>query len=657
VIRLTGLLFALALSLSQAEDPPVQVVVMDPLALPLSCSCVDGVGQRRYDQLAAHLERMTGRSFKLTFEESLDLALRRIRSEPDFIIGKDAMVRFDAHRLKLSVSPLADLTDRDGRTTQQGVFLVRTADPARRLCDLSGRAVMLGPVEEAETHQAAKDMLQKVRLAKSPRLDSAGAIDSGALALSDGEVDAAVVPDYLPPLLVGCGKVEPGAVRVLATTPPVPGVRLFRTGTTDEALARRVTAEVTALTKRKDLLIALESARGFIKPFGQTAAWADWRGPGRLALTQSLPKKLHGSLHKIWSAKLTGPAVAGPAATKSRVITPDKNSKATRDLFRCLDATDGSEMWRLDYAAVGDIDYSNSSRATPVIHDGLVYLHGALGDLHCVRLDTGAVVWRTNYYRDYGAKLLTWGSSSPPLIVDDKLIINPGAPDASLAALDRKTGRLIWKTSGHAAAYSAFVVGKLGGRRQVIGYDSASLGGWDPATGDRLWEHVPREGADFNVTTPLIHADQLLLATENNGTRLHGFSPDGKINPKPALANGSLAPDTCSPVIVGDRVFATAYGEMYCLDLKDGMKTLWVEENDMFYDHTNVIGGNGRVLVWTNSGDLLLLDAAANKFKPLSRLRPFGDGKVDSMSHPAIVGNRLYLRGPNELACFEFERD
>jgi len=222
-----------------------------------------------------------------------------------------------------------------------------------------------------------------------------------------------------------------------------------------------------------------------------------------------------------------------------------------------------------------------------------------------------------------------------------------------VVALDRKTGKPIWKTPGHAAAYSAFVVGELGGRRQVIGYDSASVGGWDPATGERLWEHVPREGADFNVTTPLIHAGQLLLATENNATRLHGFLPDGKINPKPVLTNVSLAPDTCSPVIVAGRVFATAYGEMYCLDLKNGLKTIWVMEDDMFFDHSNVIGGNGRVLAWTNSGDLLLLDATANEFKPISRLRPFGDASADSMSHPAIVGNRLYLRGPNELACFE----
>ena len=339
------------------------------------------------------------------------------------------------------------------------------------------------------------------------------------------------------------------------------------------------------------------------------------------------------------------------------MIIPDKSRGGTHDLSRCLDATDGSEVWRLEYEADRELDYSNSPRATPVIYGELVYLHGALGDLHCVRLDTGEVVWRTNYYREYGGKLLAWGSSSPPLIVGDKLIINPGEPDASVVSLHRKTGKLIWKTPGHAAAYSAFVVGELGGRLQIVGYDSGSLGGWDTATGKRLWQHVPTEGSDFNVTTPLIHEGKLLLATENNATRLHRFLKNGLLDDKPLKVNSSLAPDTCSPVIVGDRVFATAYGEMYCLDLKDNLKTLWVAVDDMFFDHSNVIGGNGRVLVWTQSGDLLLLDAAANAFKPLRRLRPFGDGKVDSMSHPAIVGDRLYLRGPSELACFELRKE
>ena len=651
--RYAGLFLALALG--QAAEKPVQVVVMDPLALPLSCSCVEGVGQRRYDQLADHLTKVLGRPFKLTFEESLDLALRRTKAKPDFIIGKDAMVRFDARRLKLPVTPLADLTDRSGGTTQLGVFLVRTDDPAKRLADLAGRAVMLGPEEEAETHQAAKAALQLARLAKPARLDAAGAVDSGVLALTDGEVAAAVVPEYLPPLLVGCEKVEAGSVRVLAKTKPVPGVRLFRTDVADDALAKRVLAEITGLAKRKELLVALESARGFVKPLGQSA-WLDWRGTDRLGQAPTLPSQLPEKLNKIWSAKLTGPAVAGPAATAKRVIIPDKSRGGTHDLFRCLDATDGSEVWRLEYDADRELDYSNSPRATPVIHDGLVYLHGALGDLHCLRLDTGAVVWRTNYYREYGGKLLAWGSSSPPLIVDGQIIINPGAPGASLVALDRKNGKLIWQTPGHAAAYSAFVVGELGGRWQIVGYDSGSLGGWNPETGKRIWQHVPTEGSDFNVTTPLIHEGKLLLATENNAVRLHRFLKNGLLDDKPLKANASLAPDTCSPVIVGDRVFATAYGEMYCLDLKDNLKTVWVAEDDMFFDHSNVIGGNGSVLVWTQSGDLLLLDAAANEFKPLRRLRPFGDGKVDSMSHPAIVGKRLYLRGPGELACFDLSK-
>ena len=643
--------FFLALALGQAAEKSVQVVVMDPLALPLSCSCVEGIGQRRYDQLANHLGKVLGRPFKLTFEESLDLAMRRMRIKPDFIIGKDAMVRFDAGRLNLPVTPLADLTDRAGATTQCGVFIVRMNDPAKRLADLAGREVMLGPEEEAETNQAARATLQKARFANPAKLDVAGAVDSGALALTDGEVAAAVVPDYLPPLLVGCEKVEAGSVRVLAKTLPVPGVRLFRTDVADGALAKRVLAEVTRLAKRQDLLVALESSKGFVKPLGQ-AAWPDWRGHNRLGQAPTLPRQLSEKLQKIWSAKLTGPAVAGPAATVNRVIVPDKIQSGTHDLFRCLNTADGSEVWRLEYEADRELDYSNSPRATPVIHEGLVYLHGALGDLHCVQLDTGAVVWRTNFYREYGGKLLAWGSSSPPLIVGNKLIINPGVPDASVVALDRKTGKLIWKTPGHAAAYSAFVFGELGGRWQIIGYDSASLGGWDPSTGKRLWQHVPNEGADFNVTTPLIHEGQVLLATENNATRLHRLLKNGLLDDKPVMVNASLAPDTCSPVIVADRVFATAYGEMYCLDLKDNLKTVWLAEDDMFYDHSNVIGGRGRVMVWTQSGDLLLLDAAANEFKPLRRLRPFGDGKVDSMSHPAIVGNRLYLRGPGELACF-----
>jgi len=147
----------------------------------------------------------------------------------------------------------------------------------------------------------------------------------------------------------------------------------------------------------------------------------------------------------------------------------------------------------------------------------------------------------------------------------------------------------------------------------------------------------------------------VLLATENNATRWHGFA-DGKLARKPLAANFDLAPDTCTPVTVGDRLFCNAYGEMYCLDLKNGLATVWVEQNDMFYEHCNLIAGNGRVLAWTTTAELLLLDATAGEYKPISLWKPFGEAEVESMAHPAVMPGRIYVRSDRKLLCLSLEQ-
>jgi outer membrane protein assembly factor BamB len=349
--------------------------------------------------------------------------------------------------------------------------------------------------------------------------------------------------------------------------------------------------------------------------------------------------------------------MAGPAVAGDFVVVPDKSDDGKQDIFRGLNAADGSERWRLEYEAGEDLEYSNAPRATPVIHDGLVYLQGALGHLHCVELATGKVVWKRHLFADFGAERLNWGASSPPLIVDEKLIVSPGAKDASVVALDRRSGAVLWQTPGHAAAYSAFVIGTFDGVRQIIGYDSAGLGGWDPATGARLWELIPPDGADFNVPTPVILGQQILVAGENNGTRLHRFDGRGKIVAEPVLKNADLAPDTCTPSVVRGRAFATAYGELFCIDLAADNRTVWRQPEEMFHDHSNIVASDDRLLVWTASGDLLLLDATAKEYRPLSHLRPFEEKHPDSLAHPAFTTDRIYLRAPRELVCFKLSAD
>ena len=298
----------------------------------------------------------------------------------------------------------------------------------------------------------------------------------------------------------------------------------------------------------------------------------------------------------------------------------------------------------------GQLDYGNSPRATPLIHEDLVFLQGAFGQLHCVRLATGVIVWKKDLRQEFGANdKLIWGTCATPLIVDGKLIVNPGGADASVAALDPQTGQLIWKSPGEPAAFSSFIAATLGNRTQVIGYDQKSLGGWDPASGQRLWTLTPPRPNDFNVPTPLVIDQSIVVSTENNGTRVYPFDESGILQTTPTAVNEGLAPDTHSPVVIGNRLFGV-WNELYCLDLNDQLKSIWTGEDSAFYNYTALIASPTRLLAVSTQGELLLIDPHADEFRVLSRLKLFDDDN-GVYSHPAIVGDRLYIRSSTHLGC------
>ena len=168
----------------------------------------------------------------------------------------------------------------------------------------------------------------------------------------------------------------------------------------------------------------------------------------------------------------------------------------------------------MEFPAPGKLDYGQSPRATPVIHGDKVYLLGAFGGLRCVELASGKVIWERQLPCEFKVPLPTWGMCSPPLIVDDLLIVNPGSANASLAALDCATGGTRWTSPGFPAAYSAFICVEFGGQRQIVGYDRHSLGGWDVKTGKRLWKLVPPTEGDFNVPTPVAVEDGIVVSTD-----------------------------------------------------------------------------------------------------------------------------------------------
>ena len=341
------------------------------------------------------------------------------------------------------------------------------------------------------------------------------------------------------------------------------------------------------------------------------------------------------------------------AATAEYVFVSDRELNDTVDVFRCLKAADGKEAWSYRTPAPGSLDYGNSPRATPLVHDGHTYLAGAFGDLACVELATGKARWSLNVRDEFDATdERKWGVCDSPLIADGKLIVAPGGKDAALVALDPKTGKTAWKAPGKPSGYGSFVASKLGGTLQVVGYDNDSLGGWDAKTGKRLWALRPERRGDFNVPTPVVVGDKLLVTTENNGTRLFAFKPDGVIDPKPVATNKRLAPDTHTPVIAGDRVFGV-WNRLYCLDLKDGLKELYDEAGTAYTGYCAAVATGTRALIVSKAGELILLDATATEYAELGRLAVFGKDEKGVYAHPAFVGTRVYVRGSRSVVCVE----
>ena len=143
--------------------------------------------------------------------------------------------------------------------------------------------------------------------------------------------------------------------------------------------------------------------------------------------------------------------------------------------------------------------------------------------------------------------------------------------------------------------------------------------------------------------TPLAVADQLFVATENNGARLYRFDQQGRILPEPVGQYEEFAPDMHTPVAVGHLIFGV-HQQLVCLDAARQLKLCWVQQDDSFLRYASMIGSrDGRLLVLSERGELLLIAADARSFRLLNRIS-LGEFEAQQLSHPALVGRQLYVR-------------
>ena len=195
------------------------------------------------------------------------------------------------------------------------------------------------------------------------------------------------------------------------------------------------------------LAVTLLFAASFTSPQAQVGeSWPQWRGPNRdghsrdTGLLQSWPA---AGPPLAWTATGAGHGYSSMAVIGGRVYT--LGARESTEYLMAFDAASGKKLWETAYGKRFSNDRGDGPRSTPTIEGQRIYALGGSGDLVAADLQTGKVIWAVNLLKQFGGSNPYWGISESPLIVGDRILANAGGKSASLVALNKADGKVIWK--------------------------------------------------------------------------------------------------------------------------------------------------------------------------------------------------------------------
>ena len=346
-----------------------------------------------------------------------------------------------------------------------------------------------------------------------------------------------------------------------------------------------------------------------------------------------------------------GPAWSGFAVVNDRAVTLEQ--QGDEELTVCHDLFTGKRIWaRADRARYGRSGNQNTTiagegpRTTPTVAGRHVYSLGALGNLSCLELDSGKLIWSTNIISANGAGVGDWGVSGSPLVVGEVVVVNPGGPNRSLAAYDRLTGERRWAEGNGGASYSSPVEMKLGGVAQVVIVASGAVFGHDAATGRVLWSY-PWPAKYPNVSSPILIGDDRVLVSSGYGmgSALFQVKHGDTWSATPLWKSIRLKSKFANLFSRDGFIYGLDDGILVCLDAATG-ELKWKEGR---YGHGQMIMCGDVLLVMAESGEVVLVEPNPSGLKELTRFTALTD---KTWNPAALAGDILLVRNDKEAACF-----
>jgi outer membrane protein assembly factor BamB len=400
--------------------------------------------------------------------------------------------------------------------------------------------------------------------------------------------------------------------------------------------------------------------------------WPQWQGPERNAISketgllQTWPKE---GPALAWQITGIGGGDGAPAIAAGRIFV--MGTKGEEEALWSLSEKDGKTLWSVPLGARPAQRMpqgKDGSGCTPTVDGERLYVMTMAGELVCVQVSDGKILWQRSLQKDFGAPALTWSFRESPLVDGNKVICTPGGAGAAVVALDKLTGETIWKSAVEGnprPAYTSAIAIDFAGQRQYVHFTAKAVMGVSAADGKPLWQYTRvANGPGINCSTP-IYQDGHVFAASAYGAGGAWLKlkkeADGGFDAEEVWLSKKIQ-NQHGGVIIHDGALYGANGgneggSLICLELATG-KVLWDEKDHPERKVTkgSVALADGRLYYRTESGTVLLLEPNPKEYTERGRFEQPQRTTKPAWAHPVVANGTLYIRDHDLLLSYHVKR-
>ena len=402
----------------------------------------------------------------------------------------------------------------------------------------------------------------------------------------------------------------------------------------------------------------------FIAP-GLVAAddWPQWRGPNRdgksaeKGLLKSWPE---GGPKLLWTARDLGKGYSSYSVIDGKLYSMGADVESNEQFVFCLDATSGKELWRESLGTKFSHGYQGT-RSTPTIDGKRLYALGGDGELVCMDVENGSKIWSVNMKSDLNGRMMSgWGYSESVLVDGDRLICTPGGSDGTLAALDKNTGKVVWRSDvTDRAAYASIRTHELGGVKQYVTMTSDGVIGVKAEDGKLLWKNSSLKLRTAVIPTPVMD-EELIFATSGYGSGcvlVKVTEEGGEFSQQEMYTSPTMSNHHGGVILLDGHVYGhTNRGEGWvCMELASG-EIKW--ESGREFGKGSITYADGHFYCYDErTGNLAMIEATPKAWTEVGRLKLPEEAKIQDRGkfwvHPVVANGKLYVRDKDLLFCFD----